>query len=180
MPAAGLPKRDARPEVATRDDDAPGQRDVRVGEVADRPVEVPAAALVAMHVRTIGLMSEDVNELLPGTGEIMQSVGTIWWKCAHAGRGGNWELAAYFARRTQKLLRKLAVIKPKYADDIAAFEATELAAVFGACQRRDRASFDAAITAAIDTANDLHVKWAHAYLRYRLPEEPPTDLDLTP
>jgi hypothetical protein len=110
----------------------------------------------------------------------MQSVGNTWWKCAYAGRGGNWELAAYFARRTRSLLRKLAIVRPKYAGDVASFEATHIAAVLGACERSERAAFDAAIAAAIDAANVLHVKWAKSYIRYRLPDDPPTDLDLTP
>src|SRR5439155_1185472 len=29
-------------------------------------------------------------DLLPGTGEIMASVGVAWWKCVYAARGGNW------------------------------------------------------------------------------------------
>jgi len=148
-----------------------------------------------VHVPTIGRVSEDarrvrtphgdltleeIAELLPGTGELMQSVGNTWWKCAYAGRGRNWDLAAYFARRTRGLLRKLAIVRPKYAGDVAAFEATQLAAVFAACERRDRAAFDAAIAAAIDAANGLHVKWAKSYIRYTLPDSAPTDLDLNP
>ena len=42
----------------------------------------------------------------------------------------------------------------------------------------DRARFDPAFDAAVEKANDLHVKWAHAYIRWTLPPEPPTDLDL--
>ena len=147
-----------------------------------------------VHVRTIAAMSEDakpapakppeltveqIAELLPGTGEIMFEVGEIWWKCAHAGRGGNWALAAYFARRTRSLLRKLSVLRPKYADDIAEFEGTILAPVLGACERSDRGAFDRAIAQAIDRANELHVKWAHGYIKYVLPADPPKDLDLT-
>ena len=51
------------------------------------------------------LSLEEVAQLLPGTGEIMASVGIAWWKCAYAARGGNWELAAYFARRVRGLQR---------------------------------------------------------------------------
>jgi len=151
--------------------------------------------VVAVHVRTIGALSEDarrihtphgdltleeIAEMLPGTGEIMQNVGVTWWKCAHAARGGNWGLAAYFARRTRTLQRKLAIVRPKYAGDVAAFEATHLAAVLAACDRQDRAEFDAAYDTAVDAANALHVKWGKPYIRWTLPPEPPTDLDLSP
>ncbi|HKW78025.1 MAG TPA: hypothetical protein VJQ09_02935 [Candidatus Limnocylindria bacterium] len=148
-----------------------------------------------MHVRTIRRVSEDarriktsdaeltleqIAELLPGTGELMQSVGNAWWKCAHAARGGNWELAAYFARRVRGLQRKLALVRPKYAEDLAAFEADLIAPVLAACDRKDRAVFDRSYTAAVDRANELHVKWGKSYIRWTLPEDPPTDLDLGP
>ena len=148
---------------------------------------------MAMHLRTIAAMSEDarkappdrvpltleqMQQLLPGTGEIMRSVGECWWKCAYAARGGNWPLAAYFTRRVRSLQRNLAVVRPKYADDLAAFEAEHIAPVLAACEAADRARFDPAYDAAVEKANELHVKWGKAYIRWTLPRDPPTDLDL--
>jgi hypothetical protein len=121
----------------------------------------------------------EIAELLPGTGELMQSVGSAWWKCAYAARGGNWALAAYFARRVRGLQRKLAIVRPKYADDIAAFETAQLAPVLAACERADRTAFDAAFASAVDAANELHVKWGKAYIRWTLPSDAPSDLDLS-
>jgi hypothetical protein len=189
--AAGLSERDAKPEVARRDDDAPRQRDLGLGEVPDGTSEAPTAVFV--HVRTIAAMPDDATaatkraaltleqlaELMPGTGEVMHEVGDIWWKCAYAGRAGNWALAAYFARRTRSLLRKLSVLRPKYAEDIAEFEPAHLAPVLAACERGDPSAFDRAIGAAIDRANELHVKWAHGYIKWTLPPDPPKDFDLS-
>jgi hypothetical protein len=135
----------------------------------------------ATRIRTAhgDLTLEEIAELLPGTGEIMQSVGNAWWKCAHAARGGNFALAAYFARRVRGLQRKLAIVRPKYEPDLAAFDAEYIAPVLAACDAGDRAAFDRAYDAAVTRANELHVKWAKAYIRWTLPPEPPTDLDLT-
>jgi hypothetical protein len=124
------------------------------------------------------LSLEEVAQLLPGTGEIMASVGIAWWKCAYAARGGNWELAAYFARRVRGLQRKLARIRPKYADDLVTFETEHLAAVLAALGAHNGPAFERAYASATDTANDLHVKWAKPYIRWVLPDEPPKDLDL--
>jgi len=124
------------------------------------------------------LTLEQLADLLPGTGELMASVGVAWWKCAYAARGGNWGLAAYFARRVRGLQRKLAVIRPKYADDLAAFEADLLAPLLAALDRHDGPVFERLYAAATDKANDLHVKWAKPYIRWVLPDEPPLDLDL--
>ena len=190
--AAGPSQHDAEPRVARRDDDPPRQWDLAVAEIADRLHE--AASAVAMHLRTIAVMSEDaklasmkdgeltleeIAELLPGTGEIMASVGACWWKCAYAARGGNWQLAAYFVRRVRSLQRKLAAVRPKYAGDLAAFEEQYIASALAACETEDRPAFDGAFAAATDKANELHVKWAKPYIRWTLPDEPPKDLDMS-
>jgi hypothetical protein len=124
------------------------------------------------------LTLEEIAELLPGTGEIMASVGECWWKCAYAARGGNWQLAAYFVRRVRSLQRKLAVVRPKYAGDLAAFEEQHIAPALAACEAESQRAFAEAFVAATDRANELHVKWAKPYIRWTLPDVPPGDLDL--
>ena len=187
-----LSQHDAEPQVARRDDDPTWQRDLAVGEVADRPQQ--GAVVPVTHLRTIGPMSEDaktahathseltlaeIAELLPGTGEIMASVGECWWKCAYAARGGNWQLAAYFVRRVRGLQRKLAVVRPKYSGDLAAFEEEHIDPALAACDAKDQRAFDRAFVAATDKANELHVKWAKPYIRWTLPDEPPKDLEMS-
>jgi len=124
------------------------------------------------------LTLEQIADLLPGTGEIMASVGVAWWKCVYAARGGNWQLASYFARRVRGLQRKLAVIRPKYADDLVSFEAELLGPVLAALDRHDGPAFEELYAAATDRANELHVKWAKPFIRWVLPDEAPKDLEL--
>lgn len=124
------------------------------------------------------LSLEELAEALPSTGDLMALVGDAWWKCAHAARGGNWDLAAYFARRVRGIQRRLALVRPKYADDLKRFESELIEPVLGAAAARDRSSFDAAFTRATDEANELHKKWGKSYIRWTLPEEAPRDLDL--
>jgi hypothetical protein len=126
------------------------------------------------------LTLEQIVAVLPGTGEIMASVGDAWWRCAYAARGGNWDLAAYFARRVRGLQRKLAVVRPKYADDLAEFERQLLAPVLTALEARDGPAFERLYATATDRANELHVKWAKPYIRWVLPDDPPKDLELGP
>jgi len=126
------------------------------------------------------LSPEHVAAGLPGTADLMVLVGNSWWKCAYAGRGGNWPLAAFYARRVRSLQRRLAVIRPKYAERLAAYESAMLAPVFAAIERQDRAAFDNAFAAATDDANRQHVETGYPYLRWTLPDEPPKDLDLGP
>ena len=52
---------------------------------------------------------EQVAEALPGTGEVMRSVSACFAMSWHAAKGGNWDLGAYYLRRTRSLLRGLVV-----------------------------------------------------------------------
>lgn len=126
------------------------------------------------------LTAEHIAAGLPGTADLMAFVGDAWWKCAYAARGGNWPLAAFFARRVRSLQRRLAVIRPKYRERLEAFEREMLAPLFGAIETQDRDAFDRAFAAASDAANRQHVETGYGYIRWILPDEPPKDLDLTP
>lgn len=124
------------------------------------------------------LSLEELAQSLPSTGDLMALIGTAWWKCAYAARGGNWELAAYFARRVRGIQRRLAVVRPKYGADIARFEEERIAPVLAATERKDAGAFERTFAAATDDANALHAKWGKSYIRWVLPDEAPRDLDL--
>ena len=126
------------------------------------------------------LSPEHIAAGLPGTADLMVLVGTSWWRCAYAARGGNWPLAAFYARRVRSLQRRLGAIRPKYAERLAAYESAMLAPLFAAIERQDRAGFDRAYAAATDDANRQHVETGYGYIRWKLPDEPPKDLDLGP
>jgi hypothetical protein len=123
---------------------------------------------------------EHIAAGLPGTADLMVLVGNSWWRCAYAARGGNWPLAAFYARRVRSLQRRLAIIRPKYAERLATYENTMLVPVFAAIETQDRAAFDRAFATATDNANRQHVETGYGYIRWTLPNEPPKDLDLGP
>jgi hypothetical protein len=126
------------------------------------------------------LSLEDIAGALPGTGEIMASVGWCYAMCWHAAAGGNWDLAAYYLRRTRSLLRGLAVTRPKYGDQLRAYDTGVLEQLYGALVARDRPAFEALYQRATDDANGYHVDTGHPYIRWRTPAEPPDGgVDLT-
>jgi hypothetical protein len=133
-----------------------------------------------VRTRHAELSLEEIADGLPGTGEVMASVGRCYANCWHAARGGNWQLAAYFFRRTRSLLRGLGVRRPKYTTQLAEFEASSLAPLLRTIDARDWEAFDAAFRAGIDEANRYHVVTNHPYIRWRLPDDVPRDLDLGP
>jgi hypothetical protein len=126
------------------------------------------------------LTLEEIGGALPGTGEIMASVSSCYAMCWHAATGGNWDLAAYYLRRTRSLLRGLSVTRPKYADQVREYETGILEQLYQALLARDRPAFEAFYHRAVEEANVYHVTTGHPYIRWVLPAEPPEKgLDLT-
>jgi hypothetical protein len=117
--------------------------------------------------------SDGVPDYSPGTGEIMASVGRCFGNCWHAAKASNWDLAAYFARRTRSLLRLLAELRPKYATQVAEFDRDHLEAVYQALLNKDGSGFLAAFDRAVERANFYHVDTGHAYIDWHAPEAPP-------
>lgn len=115
----------------------------------------------------------DIAQALPGTGEIMASVGRCFGECWHAAQAGNYDLAAYFLRRTRSLLRKLLLVRPKYTVQVTEFDRDHLEVVYQALLARDMAAFEAAFGRAVDRANFYHVDTGHPYIVWRTPDEPP-------
>lgn len=137
----------------------------------------------APRVRTkhAELTLEDIGGALPGTGEIMASVSSCFAMAWHAAAGGNWDLAAYYLRRTRSLLRGLAVTRPKYADQLRDYDVGILEPLYQALTARDRGAFEDWYGRAVRDANDYHVSTGHPYIRWLLPAEPPEKgLDLGP
>jgi len=124
------------------------------------------------------LTLEEIAAALPGTGEIMASVGECYASCWHAAHGGNWELAAYFLRRVRGLQRKLAVIRPKYREQLEEFDGAAMGPLATAIDRRDLAAFDRAFGFGVERANFYHVATGKAYIRWTLPAVARDDLDL--
>ena len=137
--------------------------------------------MTIIHSRHGDLTPEQVADALPGTGEVMRSVGHCLAMAWHAARGGNWDLAAYFLRRVRSLLRGLAVTRPKYADQIAEFDRDQLERAYQALISRDISAFQAAYDTTVERANEYHVETGHPYIRWSPPAEPPdAGLDLSP
>ena len=138
--------------------------------------------LDAPRVRTrhAELTLEEIGSALPGTGEIMASVSWCFAMCWHAAAGGNWDLAAYYLRRTRSLLRGLSVTRPKYTEQIRDYDTGVLEEMYQALLAHDHAAFAALYGRATDEANGYHVTTGHPYIRWVLPSEPPEKgLDLT-
>ena len=122
----------------------------------------------------------ELGRLLPGMAEIMPLVGERIWKCYYAGKARNQPLARFQLAEAVTLMKKGAVLRPKYRDDVDAFIAKEVAAVRQCIASEDWDGFESAFATMVDSANDYHEAYDKGFLQWRVPAAPPPDLDMTP
>jgi hypothetical protein len=130
--------------------------------------------------RHVELTLDQVVELQPGLGRLMPDVGRRTWVLYYAARGGNWELAHYQWRQLRHLFQIGATTRPKMAVHLEAFMAGAMRALEEAIAARDWARLEGAFQNAIEVANRFHKVTGHPEIRWRLPDQPPDDLDLGP
>jgi hypothetical protein len=135
------------------------------------------------HVIDTGKGTFDLDHLgmlMPGMAEIMPLVGGRIWKCYYAGQARNKPLAAFQLKEAVNLMEKGAFLRPKYHDNMYKFIEEEVAAVKKAIDAEDWAAFETSFTAMVDCANAYHDVYDKPYLRWRVPDTPPPDLDMRP
>ena len=123
---------------------------------------------------------DELGHLMPGMAEIMPLVGARIWKCYYAGQAQNRALARFQLKEAVNLMEKGAFLRPKYTDNMAKFIDEEVAAVSKAIESEDWAAFDAAFDAMVSAANAYHEVYDKEFLRWKVPDQPPPDLDMTP
>jgi hypothetical protein len=121
----------------------------------------------------------DLGALLPGMAEIMPLVGQRIHKCYYAGKAGNRVLARFQLSEAVNLMEKGAILRPKYVENMDKFIAESVAAVRECIEAEDWAGFEAAFAVMIEQANANHEFYDKSFLRWKMPDEPPSDLDLT-
>lgn len=121
----------------------------------------------------------DLGHLMPGMAEIMPLVGGRIWKCYYAGKAKNRALAAFQLSEAVNLLEKGAILRPKYGDDMEVFLSGIVATIRTAIQDEDWDTFESAFDTMIEDANGYHEQYDKGFLRWKMPDEPPPDLDFT-
>jgi len=123
---------------------------------------------------------DELGALMPGMAEIMPLVGARIWKCYYAGLARNVALARFQLKEAVNLMEKGAFLRPKYTENMEKFISTEVAAVKTAIEDEDWEAFDASFKEMVDQANAYHDVYDKPYLRWKIPNEPPPDLDMSP
>jgi hypothetical protein len=126
------------------------------------------------------LSLDQLVELQPGLGRLMPEIARRYWTLFYAARGGNWELAGYQLRQIAHLFRIGGTTRPKMEKHLEAFRRGTLDPLAAAVESRDWPAFESAYTDGVASANRFHAANGHPEIRWRLPDEPPPDLDVGP
>lgn len=121
----------------------------------------------------------DLGHLLPGMAEIMPRVGDRIWRCYYAGKAHNRVLARFQLAEAINLMEKGAILRPKYTDNMDKFIGESVAAVGKCIDAEDWDGFETAFAYMIEQANANHELYDKSFLRWKMPDLPPPDLDLT-
>ncbi len=144
------------------------------------PEEAVPGSRVRGATKHGNLTVDEIAEIQPGAARLMDELAHRYWVLFYAAQGGNWELAAYMEKESEKLLRILAKVRPKYAADLEAFVQENLGPVAAAIAARDGKSFEAAYRRGIEASDVYHAKYNKGFVRFRLPDRPPEWFDLGP
>ncbi len=123
---------------------------------------------------------EDLATIQPGLGRIMPDIGTRTWKLFYAAKARNWPLAKFQWKEIRGLMDLGAFTRPKYEDNLNQFLGENWKPLEDAIAKEDWPAVESAFHKAVEAANAYHELRDKPYIRWKLPDAPPPDLDLTP
>ena len=123
---------------------------------------------------------DEIATVQPGLARIMPDIGIRTWKMYYAAKANNWVLANFQMKEIAELMELGMFTRPKYEGDLEEFINEKLKAIGRAIAAEDFTAFQAAFDEAVSQANAYHEKHNKGYLRWKLPEIPPLDLDVNP
>jgi len=148
------------------------------------PTAMDEAPIPGSRVRATtkhgALTVDEIAAMQPGMARLMDELSRRYWVLYYAAKAGNWELAAYEAKESEKILKTASAARPKYRDDIATFVRLRLTPLGQTIEAKDWRSFEEAYQRGIDDSNMYHDKYNKRFVRFRLPDHPPEWFDLEP
>ena len=126
------------------------------------------------------LSLEELGHVQPGMARIMPEVGVRIWKCFYAGKAKNKPLARFQLKEAVNLMEIGVLLRPKYTDNMYKFIEEQVEVVKQAIEAEEWDKFEAAFHEMVDSANAYHEVYDKEFLRWKIPDEPPPDLDMTP
>jgi hypothetical protein len=126
------------------------------------------------------LALDELAAIQPGMARLMVEVADRMWKCYHAGKAHNRQLARYQLSEATKIMKTAALVRPKYLEATQSFIAEEIASLRGVIEAEEWGRFEDVYATVVTATNRYHEEFDKGFLVWRVPEDPPRDLDLTP
>jgi hypothetical protein len=126
------------------------------------------------------LSLEELGHVQPGMARVMPEVGARMWKCFYAGKAKNKPLARFQLKEAVNLMEMGVLLRPKYTDNMYKFIEEQVEVVKTAIEDEDWDKFEAAFNEMVDCANAYHEVYDKPFLKWKIPEMPPPDMDMTP
>lgn len=123
---------------------------------------------------------EDIAAMQPGLARLMPDVGARVWKLYYAAQAKNWALAKFQLKEAKKLMELGAITRPKYEENLYKFIEENVKPMMAALEGENLDKFNEEFARAVEQANGYHELYDKPFLRWKVPSQPPPDLDLTP
>lgn len=123
---------------------------------------------------------DQLAEIQPGMARLMDEVARRYYYTYYAAKGGNWQLASHQLKEMISVLKIASITRPKYSEDILKFEKEYLSPIGEAIKEMNWEKFEETYQRGIKGSDFYHDKYGKTYIRYTLPPEPPTHLELKP
>ena len=146
--------------------------------MADRDVPLDPTHTHSVHNGKRDLTLDELARQQPGMDRLMAELGPRMHRLYHAGKAGNWPLAAYFYKSSVKQLMLSVESRPKYDPEMTTYVDEDCRPVKAAIDAGDGAAFEAAYARMVSRGNDYHGVFGKPYIAWVCPPEPPDDLDL--
>jgi hypothetical protein len=126
------------------------------------------------------LSGDQLAAMQPGLARLMPEIGNRVWKLYYAAQAKNWPLARFQLKEARKLMELAALTRPKYEKSLGQYIEKQVAPMMAALDAEDLERFNRELEIAVEVANAYHEAYGKPFLRWKVPSQPPPDLDLTP
>ena len=114
-----------------------------------------------------------IAEIQAGLGTLMIEFGHRFYVAYYAAQAGNWGLADYEIHELIEAQEVAEATRPKYTEELKAFEHGVLAKLQKTIKAKDWKQFEVKYEETTKACNTCHAKNGHPYIQYKLPKEAP-------
>src|SRR5438309_7580942 len=111
------------------------------------------------------LTVDELAAMQPGMARLMDELSRRYWVLYYAAKAGNWELAGYMERESEKILQTASVSRRRHRDDIAPSVRERLGPIAPAIDAKDLPTLYSAYHQCSDQSEMYHDKYKPWFIR---------------